>query len=319
MLAIVAPGQGAQSPGMLEPWLEIAVAADVLRGVQQATGLDLLALSAAGDAALLRPTDIAQPLIVAASLAGATALVGNNTAMVGCDVVAGHSVGEWAAAVVGGYLDVETALRLVAARGQAMATAAAEAAPSGMAAILGGDEQTVLAALASAGLTPANINGAGQIVAAGSLAALAAFAENPPDRSRIKALDVAAAFHTETMAPAVPLLAEACGSTIAEEGHATFVGNAAGAVIAAADLIPAMIGQVREPVRFDLCLREFARLGVTAVLELPPAGVLTALVKRQLPGVATFALKGPADLDAAREFLAQHVGGRSVVPVAVSA
>jgi len=318
VLAIVAPGQGAQTPGMLAPWMEDPCAAAILIEAGTATGIDLIGLSAADDPALLRPTEVAQPFVVAASLAGAAAVVGSARLAVDCDVVTGHSVGEWAAAVVGGYLPVAIALALVAARGRAMASAAAAAAPSGMSAILGGDEAGVLAALAGYGLTPANMNGAGQIVAAGSLAALAALAANPPAGARVRRLEVAAAFHTETMTPAVPLLASACGTTTAVPGHAVLVGNATGRPVAADALIPSLITQVSQPVRFDLCLREFVRLGVTAVLELPPAGVLTALVKRQLPGVATFVLRGPGDVPAARDFIVSYASGSAVVPGSVS-
>lgn len=325
VLAIVAPGQGSQTPGLLAPWLEIPSAAAVIARACDSTGLDLVALDAAGDAALLRPTEVAQPFVVTASLAAAAAIAsdgdGDGTAHDGlaCDVVAGHSVGEWAAAVVGGYLDAGTALRLVAARGRAMATAAGLAPPSGMSAVLGGDEAAVLAALESLGLIPANVNGAGQIVAAGPLETLARLAEKAPPGSRVRALEVAAAFHTPTMAPALPLLTGACGSTAARAGHAAFIGNAAGAQVTPQELIPALIAQVARPVRFDRCLAAFSRLGVTAVLELPPAGVLTALVRRQLPGIAMLALKGPDDVPAARAFIARHARSSATAAVTVPA
>ncbi len=309
MLAVVCPGQGAQTPGLLAAWLDDPAAAALLEGALDPA---LLALGVDSDAAAIRPTEVAQPLVVATSLAGAAALAGSSAPSGGSGplpvaAMAGHSVGEWAAAVLAGVLDAATALRLVRVRADAMAAAAAGAPPSGMAAVLGGDLDEVLGALDRHGLTAANRNGAGQVVAAGLLTGLDALLAVPPAGTRVRRLDVAAAFHTPLMARAVPPLAAAVAGVTPADPTASFIGNAAGEVLRrGAVVLTALTAQVTAPVRWDLCLQTLGRLGVTAVLELPPAGVLTPLVRRALPGVATLALRSPADLDAARAFVLEH-------------
>ncbi len=307
MLIITAPGQGAQTPGFLAPWLEVPGVAERLGAASELAGRDLIALGTTGTADEIRDTAVAQPLLVAAALAAAGALAGGEPGDLRADAAAGHSVGELAAGVLAGVLSADDAIRLIAVRGQAMASAAA-AEPTGMTAVLGGDEEAVLAAIARHGLTPANVNGAGQIVAAGALADLEAFAADPPAGARLRPLQVAGAFHTRYMAPAVAALrAAAAGVTVADPVK-TLLSDADGtAVTAGQEWLQRIVAQVGAPVRWDLCMRTMADLGVTALIELPPAGTLTGLARRGLPGVAQLALKTPDQLEAARDLIEEHL------------
>ncbi|MEW2284504.1 ACP S-malonyltransferase [Streptomyces sp. NPDC047841] len=304
MLVLVAPGQGAQTPGFLTPWLELPGAADRVAAWSDAIELDLVHYGTQADADAIRDTAVAQPLLVAAGLLSAAAL-----GDIGPGAVAGHSVGEITAAAFAGVLDDTAALGLVRKRGLAMADAAAVT-ETGMAALLGGDPETSVAHLEKLGLTPANINGAGQIVAAGTLEQLAALAEDKPEGVRkVVPLKVAGAFHTRHMAPAVETLAKAAAALSPADPKVTYVSNKDGkAVASGAEVLERLVGQVANPVRWDLCMETFKELGVTALVEVCPGGTLTGLAKRALPGVATLALKTPDDLDAARALLAEHTG-----------
>ncbi|MFJ1651184.1 ACP S-malonyltransferase [Streptomyces sp. NPDC088337] len=302
MLVLVAPGQGAQTPGFLTPWLELPGAADRVAAWSDAIGLDLVHYGTQADADAIRDTAVAQPLLVAAGLLSAAAL--GDT---GADVVAGHSVGEITAATFAGVLDDTAALTLVRRRGLAMAEAAAIT-ETGMSALLGGDPDVSTAHLGKLGLTPANVNGAGQIVAAGTMEQLAALSEDMPEGVRkVVPLKVAGAFHTHHMAPAVEKLAEAAKALSAADPKVTYVSNKDGrAVHSGAEVVERLVGQVANPVRWDLCMETFKELGATALVEVCPGGTLTGLAKRALPGVKTLALKTPDDLDAARELIAEH-------------
>ncbi|MFF7474932.1 acyltransferase domain-containing protein [Streptomyces sp. NPDC008092] len=305
MLVLVAPGQGAQTPGFLTPWLDLPGVEDRLRAWSDAIGLDLVHYGTHADADEIRDTAIAQPLLVAAGLVSGAAL--GDIAGIAPGAVAGHSVGEITAAAFAGVLDETAALTLVRRRGLAMAEAAAIT-ETGMSALLGGDPEVSLAHLEKLGLTPANINGAGQIVAAGTLEQLAALNEDKPEGVRkVVALKVAGAFHTHHMGPAVAELAEAAGELAPLDPKFTYVSNKDGqAVATGAEIVDRLVGQVANPVRWDLCMETFKELGVTALLEVCPGGTLTGLAKRALPGVKTLALKTPDDLDAARELIAEH-------------
>ncbi|MER5514415.1 ACP S-malonyltransferase [Streptomyces sp. NPDC002763] len=305
MLVLVAPGQGAQTPGFLTPWLELPGAQDRLREWSDVIGLDLVHYGTNADADEIRDTAIAQPLLVAAGILSGAALGAMTDIAPGA--VAGHSVGEITAAAFAGVLDDTDALRLVRKRGVAMAEAAAIT-ETGMSALLGGDPDVSVAHLEKLGLTPANINGAGQIVAAGTLEQLAALSEDKPEGVRkVVALKVAGAFHTRHMAPAVDKLAEAAKELIPADPKLTYVSNRDGRAVTSGDkIVERLVGQVANPVRWDLCMETFKELGVTALLEVCPGGTLTGLAKRALPGVKTLALKTPADLDAARELIAEH-------------
>ncbi|MGW2860910.1 ACP S-malonyltransferase [Streptomyces sp. NPDC001205] len=302
MLVLVAPGQGAQTPGFLTPWLDLPGAADRLAAWSDAIGLDLVHYGTQADADAIRDTAVAQPLLVAAGLLSAGAL-----GDVAPGAVAGHSVGEITATAFAGVLSEEDALGFVRKRGLGMAEAAAVT-PTGMAALLGGEPEDVLPHLEKLGLTPANVNGAGQIVAAGTAEQLAALeADKPEGVRRVVALKVAGAFHTEHMAPAVAALEEAATSLTVADPRFTYVSNADGKTVASGqDVVSRLVNQVSNPVRWDLCMETFKELGATALIELCPGGTLTGLAKRAMPGVKTLALKTPADLDAARELIAEH-------------
>ncbi|MFJ9180387.1 ACP S-malonyltransferase [Streptomyces sp. NPDC102360] len=301
MLVLVAPGQGAQTPGFLTPWLELPGAADRLAAWSDAIGLDLAHYGTQADADAIRDTAVAQPLLVAAGLLSASAL-----GDVAPGAVAGHSVGEITAAAFAGVLDEATALKLVRTRGLAMAEAAAIT-ETGMSALLGGDPEVTVPHLEKLGLTPANVNGAGQIVAAGTLEELAALeADKPEGVRRVVPLKVAGAFHTRHMAPAVAKLEEAAKELAPADPTVAYVSNKDGkAVASGAEVVSRLVGQVANPVRWDLCMETFKELGVTALIEVCPGGTLTGIAKRALPGVKTLALKTPDDLDAARALIAE--------------
>lgn len=297
VLVIVAPGQGAQTPGFLSPWLEIPEFRDRISAWSEIAGLDLIAYGTTADADEIRDTAVAQPLLVAAALASFEVLG------LTPDLVAGHSVGELAAAAIAGVMSTEQALALVRERGKAMAKAAAVT-ETGMLAVLGGAEDEVLAAVDKHGLTPANNNGAGQIVAGGTLERLDAFKADPPAKARLIPLSVAGAFHTAHMAPAVDHLRQAAAEITPGDPAVRLLSNADGAVVATgAEFLERLINQVANPVRWDACMATMAAEGVTAMIELLPGGTLTGLARRGLPGVKTVALKTPDNLDAAREVL----------------
>lgn len=299
MILLASPGQGAQTPGFLQPWLEIPGVADRLAWWSAVTGIDLVRYGTEADAEEIRDTAIAQPLLVAAALAAYEVLYGE--AVPGA--VAGHSVGELAAAAIAGVLSPEAALVLVRERGRAMAEAAAIT-ETGMTAVLGGDPEEVLAAIDKHGLTPANVNGAGQIVAAGTMERLAEFADEPPAKARLRPLSVAGAFHTEHMEPAVETLRRLAAGVPVADPRTKLLQNRDGAVVKDGhDFVARLVDQVSAPVRWDSCMAAMRDLGVTAIIELPPAGTLTGLARRELKGVELVALKTPADLDKARELI----------------
>lgn len=297
MIVVACPGQGSQTPGFLSPWLELEGARERLEAYSDASKVDLITHGTTSDADTIRNTQIAQPLIVAASLLTWHAL---GEAAGRADGVAGHSVGELAAIAITGVVSDETAMYLVGERGRAMAQAATEAA-TGMSAVVGGVEADVLAAIEANDLQPANFNGGGQIVAAGALDALANLAENAPRGTRVISLQVAGAFHTRHMASAVDALRSAVATTTdAHAPNKTLWTNNDGSVVTdgqrALDLL---VGQVSSPVRWDLCMQSFADAGVTGIVELSPAGALVGLAKRGLKGTPAVAVKTPEDLEAA--------------------
>ena len=301
MLAIIAPGQGSQTPGMLNSWIQDPSLKDLLLSWSDAIGLDLLHLGTNADAEEIKDTANAQPLIVAASLLGAHALGIKNFA-----VTSGHSVGELAAAALSGAISESDALRIVRTRGVEMAKAAA-ASPSGMSAVLGGDRAEVLAAIAALKLVAANDNGAGQIVAAGDLQALGSLNENPPAGARVRALAVAGAFHTQFMQPAVEPLRALATTVPTHPVVIQVISNKDGQVVRdGAEVLNRIVNQIANPVRWDLCMETLKSLGVTGVIELPPAGTLVGLLKRAVSEIETFALKSAEDLEAAREFVGRH-------------
>ena len=269
------------------------------------TGVQTCALPIS-DADEIRDTANAQPLLVAGGLIGAATLFAGEGDSI--KYFAGHSVGEITAAALAQVIDGATAMKLVRARVLEMAKAATGT-DTGMSAVLGGERDVVIAALSELGLTAANENGGGQIVAAGSLNALAKLAENPPAGSRVRPLAVSGAFHTATMSPAVSELANLATQIEIKDAHTPVLSNKDGAVISNGnEIIDRIVGQIAGPVRWDLCMETLVKVGVTGVIEVPPAGTLVGLVKRAQPSIETFALKTPEDIPAAKEFIAKHGG-----------
>lgn len=307
MLVVVAPGQGSQSPGFLEPWLSIPRVYDRMRWLSAVSGLDLIAHGTTSDADTIKDTAVAQPLIVASGLVTLLEIFPHpSEAYAAIGAGAGHSVGELTVAVGAGVLSAEQAMVFVRERGAAMAKAAAKL-PTGMTAVLGGDEADVLASISAHGLTPANMNGAGQIVAAGTIAQLDAFDANPPAGTRRIRLQVAGAFHTEHMRPAVGVLADYARAISTHDARVPLLSNADGQVVREGrDILTRLVTQVANPVRWDLCMQAMADMGVTGLIELPPAGTLSGLAKRALPGVEIVTVKTPDDIAAAHDLIARH-------------
>ena len=311
VLALICPGQGSQTPGFLAPWLDLDGVEEQLAGFSDAAGLDLRAHGTVSDAETIRDTAVAQPLIVSASLVALHAVLGGREAAAVVDVTAGHSVGELAAAAVAGVLDPAGAVGLVTHRARSMAAAAAIE-QTGMSAVVGGDPDEVLAAIERAGAFPANVNGGGQVVAAGSLESLARLAEEPPTKARVIPLQVAGAFHTPFMQPALDTFGPVAAAWSASAPVLPFLSDADGAAYApgttGGEVMARLAAQVVAPVRWDLAQKTMLAMGVTGIVELAPAGVLVGLARRSLPGVETVAVKSPADLDAARDLIARHSG-----------
>jgi [acyl-carrier-protein] S-malonyltransferase len=307
VLVIVAPGQGAQTPGFLTPWLEDPVFAARFDWLATVAGIDLAHFGTEADADTIRDTKIAQPLLVATGLVAALDLFPHPAdAFARIGAVAGHSVGELTAAAGARAITAEQAMVLVRERGNAMADAAATTA-TGMTAVLGGDRDEVLACIERHGLTAANDNGPGQVVAAGTMEQLASFADEPPAKARLMPLSVAGAFHTTHMGPAVDRMAWLARSVSTHDPRTPLISNRDGQVVHdGRDVLRRIVGQIANPVRWDLCLETMTDLGVTGILEMPPAGTLTGIAKRALKGVETFALKTPDQLDAARDFCDKH-------------
>jgi [acyl-carrier-protein] S-malonyltransferase len=307
VLAIVCPGQGSQTPGFLAPWLELDGVRDELTRLSEVTGIDLVAHGTTSDAETIKDTAVAQPLIVGAGLISLRPMLGQATARpdtVG--LLAGHSVGEITATAAAGVLDAGDAVVFVRERGRAMAEASAVT-PTGMAAVLGGDPDDVLAAIERHGLTAANVNGAGQTVAAGTLEQIAAFQADPPAKARVIPLQVAGAFHTQHMAPAVGVLEDLARDLPTGNPTVSLLSNADGQPVTdGREALDRLVRQVSNPVRWDLCMETMLRLGVTGLIELAPAGTLVGLAKRAMKGVETLALKTPDDLDAAQRMMSEH-------------
>jgi [acyl-carrier-protein] S-malonyltransferase len=301
MIVVVCPGQGSQTPGFLAPWIAEPRFLDHLTAMSDAVGIDLVAHGTVSDTDTIRDTAIAQPLIVAAGLLTLSALLDGRRDRVGG--VAGHSVGEITAAAAAGILSEIDAMTFVRERGRAMATAAAREA-TGMSAVIGGAEDELLARLGTLGLEPSNFNGGGQIVVAGAIAALEALRENPPAGARVIPLQVAGAFHTRYMLPAVEQLAAVAAGIEKRDPSLTIWTNHDGSVVTdGAQFVDLLVGQVSSPVRWDKTMDAFAAAGVTGLIEIAPAGALVGLAKRGLKGVPTVAVKTPDDLAAAFDLI----------------
>lgn len=307
MLAIVCPGQGSQTPGFLAPWLELPPVAGHLASLSEIAGIDLTAHGTTSDEETIKDTAVAQPLIVAAGLVAAASLFDVELGTLPV-VLAGHSVGEITASALAGVLTETEAMTFVRERANGMAAAAA-ATPTGMSAVVGGEPAEVLAAIEASGATAANVNGAGQVVAAGTLDQLKALADNPPAKARVIPLKVAGAFHTSHMTPAVAALQALRPSLHPRKPQAPLLSNYDGADVTDGSAgVDSLIAQVSRPVRWDLCMETMLRRGVTGVIELAPAGTLAGLAKRGMPGVKTVAVKTPDDLTAALALFAELEG-----------
>lgn len=295
MIAFLAPGQGSQTPGMLAEWMELPGAADRLATWSQISGLDLVRLGTTATAEEITDTSVTQPLVVAATLLAYEELAKRGVPTQ--TVVAGHSVGEIAAYAIAGVVSADEAVKLAAVRGAEMAKACAVE-PTGMSAVLGGDEAEVLGRLEALELIPANRNAVGQIVAAGAIAALEKLAEDPPAKARVRQLATAGAFHTHYMASALEGYADAADAITPADPTTTLLSNADGQpVTSGADAMAKLVAQLTRPVRWDLCTETLRKLNTSAIVEFPPAGALTGIAKRELRGVTTHAVKTPADLD----------------------
>ena len=307
MLAIVCPGQGSQTPGFLAPWLELPSVEGQLAALSEIAGIDLKAHGTTSDEETIKDTAVAQPLIVAAGLVAAKSLFDVELSTLPV-ILAGHSVGEITASALAGVLTEAEAMSFVRERANSMA-AAASVTPTGMSAVVGGDPAEVLSAITAAGATPANVNGAGQTVAAGTFEQLKALADNPPAKARVIPLKVAGAFHTSHMAPAVSAL-EALKPSLSPQNPAVpLLSNYDGKEVTAGPAaVESLIAQVSRPVRWDQCMETLVERGVTGVIELAPAGTLAGLAKRGMPGVKTVAVKTPEDLSAALALFAELEG-----------
>lgn len=301
MLVVVCPGQGSQTPGMLNPWLELPEFRAAVEQQQSASGVALIEHGTTSDAETIRDTAIAQPLIVATGVASMATLD-----LSGASGFAGHSVGEITAAVAAGVFSAEEGIRFVTERANQMAKAA-RAEKTSMAAVLGGEQEIVEARLAELGLEPANYNGGGQIVAAGSAEGIAALQAQGPTGSKVIPLQVAGAFHTRYMAAASASLAEYAETISVSDPRTNLWTNAGGKLISSGDeFLQLLVTQVKSPVRWDLCMQALVAAGVTGILEVAPGGTLVGLAKRGMPGIEAFALKSPENLDAARDFVKNH-------------
>ncbi len=295
MIALLAPGQGSQTPGMLADWLELPGAAAQLTRWSEISGLDLATLGTTATAEEITDTAVTQPLVVATTLLAYSELA--KRGVPSTTVVAGHSVGEIAAYAIAGVISPDDAVKLAAVRGSEMAKACA-AEPTGMSAVLGGDEAEVLARLEALELIPANRNAVGQIVAAGAVAALEKLAEDPPAKARVRQLATAGAFHTHYMSSALDGYAAAAAEMEVADPTTMLLSNVDGQPVASGrDAMEKLVAQLTRPVRWDLCTETMRKLDATAIVEFPPAGALTGIAKRELRGVAMHPIKTPADLD----------------------
>ena len=307
MIVIVCPGQGSQTPGFLAPWLELPRFRESIEAMQEVSGVDLISHGTISDAETIRDTSIAQPLIVAAGVATMRALLaGKSLKEIGVAGISGHSVGEITAAVGAGIFDALTGIGFVNTRGQAMAKAAALE-PTTMAAIIGGEQAEVELKLSGLNLEPANYNGAGQIVAAGDVQKITDLQADPPAGSRVIPLQVAGAFHTRFMQPAVKVLSDYSKDITAKDPELTLWSNQQGQVVSSGEeFIRLMVSQISSPVRWDYCMKSMLDTGVTAIIELAPAGTLVGLAKRGMPGIETLAVKTPENLEQALSLIDKH-------------
>jgi [acyl-carrier-protein] S-malonyltransferase len=308
LLAVVAPGQGSQSVGMLSPWVTDSKAKELVESWSSLISVDLLKLGQSGNAEEIKSTDNAQLLIFITSILSSLHLDFQN-AKDGSIIFAGHSVGEFAAYSIAGAFESDQALKIVARRGQSMLAATNAFSKTGMSAVLGGNKDEVISYLREFDLIPANINSNGQIIAAGTLENLDRLANTPLTGTRVRPLEVSAAFHTKYMEPAISQFKEIFNEIKINNSSQIILSNKNGEVLSnPVEIIENLINQVISPVRWDLCQAKMVDLGVTGMLELAPGGTLCGIAKKEIPSVETFAIKSPEDIQGANDFIRKHVG-----------
>ena len=298
------PGQGSQSEGMLLSWLQDDDSLNLIKQFSEICEIDLLELGTTADQSEVTATNNAQPLLASLAFLSAKNLTWEKYQGI---IFSGHSVGELSACSLAGFYSMQDAMQLVAVRGIAMAEAAMSSEGTGMSAVLGGKKEEVIRHIQNHNLVPANVNSEGQIIASGLLTDLERLAENPPDSTKVRKLDVAGAFHSEFMKPAEVKLAQKFNQINLNKPGFRYISNKDGCVVTdSSDLKNRLVSQISSPVRWDMCQATMKDLGVTGMLELAPGGVLTGIAKREMPGVELFAIKSPEDITAAQDFIDKH-------------
>ena len=298
------PGQGSQTSGMYSNWITDTANKELIAKYSNLIDLDLFHYGTSASQAEITATNIAQPLLTALAFMSFGKLKVNSNTNI---VYSGHSVGELSAASLAGFYSDETAMKLVNVRGKAMAEAAASNSATGMSAVLGGDKAEVIKHIEQFDLVPANVNSNGQIVASGLLTNLEKLSANPPASTKVRKLEVAGAFHSQFMKSAESELEKEFTQGEITDSNSSFISNKDGQIVKDSyELKNRLITQITSPVRWDLCQAKMIELGVTGMLELAPAGVLTGIAKREMPGVELFAIKSPEDIPGAQAFIDKH-------------
>jgi [acyl-carrier-protein] S-malonyltransferase len=300
----VTPGQGSQSEGMLSSWLQDDDSLTLVKQFSEICEINLLELGTTSNQSDVTATKNAQPLLASLAFLSAKNLTWENYQGI---ILSGHSVGELSACSLAGFYSMQDAMQLVAVRGNAMAEAAMSSQATGMSAVLGGKKEDVMEHIQKYNLVPANVNSEGQIIASGLLTDLERLADNPPDSTKVRRLDVAGAFHSEFMKPAEGKLTQQFNQISLNKPRYRYISNLDGSVVTeSSDLKNRLVSQISSPVRWDMCQATMKDLGVTGMLELAPGGVLTGIAKREMPGVELFAIKSPEDITAAQDFIDKH-------------
>jgi [acyl-carrier-protein] S-malonyltransferase len=289
---------------MLSSWLQDDESLTLVNQFSEICEINLLELGTTSDQSKVTATNNAQPLIASLAFLSAKKLTWEKYQGI---IFSGHSVGELSACSLAGFYSMQDAMQLVAVRGNAMAEAAMSSQATGMSAVLGGKKEDVIEHIQKYNLVPANVNSEGQIIASGLLTDLERLAENPPDSTKVRRLDVAGAFHSEFMKPAEAKLAQQFNQVNLNKPRYRYISNKDGSVVTeSSDLKNRLVSQISSPVRWDMCQATMKDLGVTGMLELAPGGVLTGIAKREMPGVERFAIKSPEDITAAQDFIDKH-------------
>ena len=292
MYALLTPGQGSQFPRMLRPWLRDPHAVDLLRSWSRTADVDLVHLGTKAGTEEIARTENAQPLLVAQALLLRDLLPLTTTRW----IMAGHSVGELAAAAFAGALAPEDAVSLARARGMAMAQACSLA-PTTMAAVIGGTPESIVSRLHEIGLTAANYNGAGQVVAAGLIENVNRLKQDPPKGTKVHQLSVAGAFHTSYMKPARAEFERAADRIRFHDVTHPLLSNLDGRLVTnGVEIRERLIAQLTVPVRWDLCLTTLGTFSPELVVAAPPGRVMTGLMTRRFPDLRTLCVQTPKDL-----------------------